>query len=202
MNDRYMSLNQRRAKLVKLRLRHKANQATIKRLRAKIESLSEHAGIAVDESTHNDLKIIMKENGQLLTKHPKNSFARLFWEQQEKAANKRSAKSMKWHPTMIRWCLYLRHLSGKGYDFLRGTLSLPSQRTLRDYTYYNSTQIGFSTATDRELLEKVSNSKEHEKLVNIIIDEMYVREQIVYDKHTGSILGFMDMGDINNHLAK
>lgn len=202
MNDRYMSSNQRRAKLVKFRLKHKANRVTIKRLKSKIKSLSERAGIALDESTHNDLRIIMKENGHLMTKHPRNSFAHLFWEQQSKAASMRSANSMRWHPLMVKWCLYLRHLSGKGYDFLRGTLSLPSQRTLRDYTYYNKTQIGFSRATDDELLEKVSKSKEHQRLVSIIIDEIYIREQIVYDKHTGVILGFVDMGDINNHLAK
>lgn len=43
---------------------------------------------------------------------------------------------------------YLRHISGKGYEFLHesGCLNLPSSRTLRDYTYYNQTTIRFSAA--------------------------------------------------------
>ena len=110
--------------------------------------------IAVDESTYTWWPQGIEWTVPDQFKHPKNSFARLFC--MGTAANEQSSKSMKWHPLMIRWCLYLRHLSGKvGYDFLRArTLSLPSQRTLRDYTYYNSIQVGFSTETDRELLDK------------------------------------------------
>ena len=39
--------------------------------------------------------------------------------------------------SLVRWCLYLRHLSSGGYELLRssGILTLPSQRTLRDYIY-------------------------------------------------------------------
>jgi len=45
---------------------------------------------------------------------------------------------MKWHPLVIKWSLYLRHLSGKAYELLRktGYIKLPSQRTLHDYTHY------------------------------------------------------------------
>ena len=27
-------------------------------------------------------------------------------------------RSMRWHPVFIKWCLYLRHLSGRSYDLL------------------------------------------------------------------------------------
>lgn len=203
MNNRYMTSRQKHVKLARLQLKQKANSVTIKRLKKKIESMSENARIVVDESSHSDLQAIMKENEHIPSKHPRNSFARLFWEQQAKAASMKSASSMKWHPLMVRWCLYLRHVSGKGYDMLRQTLSLPSQRTLRDYTYFNTTQIGFSTTTDNELLELVGTEKEqHKRVVSIIIDEMYIREQIVYNKHSGHIMGFADMGDINNHLNR
>ena len=36
----------------------------------------------------------------------------------------------------------------------------------------------------------------------LLIDEMYVREDLVFDRYTGKIIGFANMGDINNHLAK
>ena len=56
---------------------------------------------------------------------------------------------------MIRWCLYLRHISGKAYNAMHksGFLKLPTQRTLRDYTYFISTTIGFSAELDRQLRE-------------------------------------------------
>ena len=103
-----------------------------------------------------------------------------------------------------RWCLYLHHLSGKGYDLIRdsGCISLPSTRTLRDYTHYNDTTIGFSIKTDQDLLKLTRDYKPWQKLVNLTMDEMYIREGVVYDKHAGQMIGFTDMGDINNHLER
>ena len=34
----------------------------------------------------------------------------------------------------------------------------------------------------------------------LLIDEMYIREDLVYNKHTGKMIGFTDLGNINNHL--
>jgi hypothetical protein len=34
----------------------------------------------------------------------------------------------------------------------------------------------------------------------IFLDEMHIKEDLVYDKHTGKMIGFTDLGDINNHL--
>lgn len=83
-----------------------------------------------------------------------------------------------------------------------GCISLPSTRTLRDYTHYNNTTIGFSAATDLELLRLSSNYTPRQRLVGLTMDEMYIREGVVYDKHSGHIMGFTDMGDINNHLER
>jgi hypothetical protein len=44
--------------------------------------------------------------------------------------------SMRWHPSIIRWCLFLRSKSAKAYDGMRAYLPLPSNRTLFDYTHY------------------------------------------------------------------
>ena len=85
--------------------------------------------------------------------------------------------------------MYIRHLSGSGYEALRntGTVHLPSQRTLRDYTYYTSASIGFSSSIDRQVMEagRISDCPEREKYVAIIMDEMTIREDLVYNKHTG-----------------
>ena len=40
------------------------------------------------------------------------------------------------------------------------------------------------------------------KLVILLLDEMHIKEGLVYDKHTGRMIGFVDLGDINNHLLE
>ena len=103
---------------------------------------------------------------------------------------------------MIRWCLSLRHQSQKAYDKVREVLHLPSHRTLRDYTHYCTGNPGFSTAVDEQLMSAagIDSLAEWQKCVFILIDEMHIKENLVYDKHSGSVIGFTNLGDINNEL--
>lgn len=34
------------------------------------------------------------------------------------------------------------------------------------------------------------------------MDEMHIKEDLVYDKHTGELVGFTNLGEINSHLLK
>lgn len=127
-----------------------------------------------------------------LYRYPPGSFERIFWQQQMRCSELQNSKSMKWHPIMIRWCIYLRHLSGSAYETLRqtGVINLPSQRTLRDYTYYTEAKAGFSVTVDNQLREmaNLENCPEREKHIILLMDEMHIRDDIVYyDKHTGII---------------
>jgi hypothetical protein len=112
-------------------------------------------------------------------------------------------------------------LSGKAYETLRqsGAIHLPSQRTLRDYTYYTEAKPGFSVTVDNQLREmaKLDSCPEREKYIILLMDEMHIRDDIVFDKHTGNqymkcvicdiiyyigaICGFVNLGDIQTHLA-
>ena len=95
-----------------------------------------------------------------------------------------------------RWCLYIRHLSSTAYDVMRNSvIKLPSQRTLRDYTYYTEACVGFSSTVDRQLIEAagITSCPEFEKYVIIIMDEMYVKEDLVYDKHSGMYFMYVYM---------
>ena len=38
--------------------------------------------------------------------------------------------------------------------------------------------------------------------IYIVCDEMHIREDLVYDKYTGALIGFTDFGDINSHLLQ
>lgn len=136
-------------------------------------------------------------------KYPEGSFLRIFWNQQKEAAS-RAGKGRRWHPLMIRWCIYLRHLSGKAYEVLRdsGCIQLPSQRTLRDYTNSVKAAAGFSTDVDLLLIQaaKLDTCQAWQKLVVMLLDEMHIKEDLVYDKHSGKMVGFANLGDIDNHL--
>ncbi len=48
----------------------------------------------------------------------------------------------------------------------------------------------------------VHECPDHQKYVAVIFDEIHIRADLVYDKHTGELIGFCDIGDINNHLLQ
>lgn len=96
--------------------------------------------------------------------------------------------------------------SSGAYETLRssGCLQLPSQRTLRDYTHYIEALPGFSTDVDKMLMEaaKTDTCLEREKCVILLLDEMHIREDLVFDKHTGSMIGFTELGKVTMHLLE
>ena len=68
-------------------------------------------------------------------------------------------------------------------------IKLPSQRTLRDYTYYTKAAPGLSDDVDKQLMEaaKIDTCAEFEKFVVLLMDEMHVKDDLVYDKHSGRL---------------
>ena len=88
--------------------------------------------------------------------HPDpNSVKRLFWEQQCKFETS-GKNGMRWHPMIIRWCLYMRNKSAKAYDAMRdsGFIQLPSARTLFDYSHYTKSALGFQADVTKMLHEE------------------------------------------------
>ena len=102
----------------------------------------------------------------------------------------------------------IHHSLSGAYELLRksGFVQLPSQRTLRDYTHYYTTTSGFSTELNHQLVRDsaMSSLKEYQRHICLIGDEMYVhvKEDLVYSKSTGELVGFRDIGDINQYLLK
>ena len=169
-------------------------------------SLNKMHGIELDEVTHSDFKTIMEESCKEATNtFPDGSFQKLFWEQQQIASSVKDSRSMRWHPLIIKWCIYLRHLSSGAYEALRssGCVKLPSQCTLRDYTHYVCALPGFSDDVDKQLIEaaKLQTCKEFQKYAVLVMDEMH-KEDLVYDKHSGELVGFVNLGETNNHLIQ
>ena len=46
------------------------------------------------------------------------------------------------------------------------------------------------------------SASDREKCVVMVMDEMYIKEDLVYNKHTGALVGFANLGDTNEHLVK
>ena len=112
---------------------------------------------------------------------------------------------MRWHPMMIRWALNLKMISSAGYHAMRtaGFILLPSERTLRDYTHYFKEKPGFQKEVNQQLMKeaRISELDEIQKHVVVAFDEMRIKEDLVYDKHTGKVIGFVNLGDVNNQLS-
>lgn len=49
---------------------------------------------------------------------------------------------------------------------------------------------------------KCNELPESRRYVTILLDEMKVKEDIIYDKHSGNIIGFCNLGDLNDDLLK
>ena len=186
-----------------LRRDTKVLQLRCNKLRNKLAALTEKKGIYVDENIEKDLVAIMETSTP--SEFPENSFQKLFWQQQMDAVRV-SPRGRRWHPSFIKFCLYLRHKSSGAYELLRttGCLQLPSQRTLRDYTHHVKSCTGFSTDIDLQLVKMagVATLKEYERHVCLLLDEMHIKDDLVYDRWTGELIGFTNLDDITTHLVK
>ena len=136
------------------------------------------------------------------------NFMKLFWEEQQKYIKSSSASSVRYHPMIIRFCLNLAAKSTSSYNDLRydsktgtGFLVLPSLRTLRDYKNYIHPTRGFNSAIIKDLAEKTVNFSGPERFVTILFDEMKIQEDLIWDKYSGELIGFVDLGDINTNYA-
>ena len=107
-----------------------------------------------------------------------------------------------------RWCLNLKLLSSAAYHCLRtsGFVKLPSERTLRDYTHFFKSTTGFQSEVDamlkRELKVEDMDGEDPKKYVVLLLDEMKVKESLVYDKHSAEIVGFVELDDIDDHVKR
>ena len=205
VNYRYLSTPEKIDRLHQMQRQKKAMAKKISRLKDKIANAVAKADtVSLDEEMSADLCQVMIDEQAAVDKLPVDSFQRIFWKQQKESMEKHK-NGMRWHPLMIRWCLYLRHMSSKAYETLRdsGCIHLPSQRTLRDYSHCVKSGAGFTADVDDQLIRAAklsSESPEWHKLVIILIDEMHVKEGLVYNKHSGKMIGFVDLGEVNNQL--
>ena len=178
----------------KLRATVAADRLELKDLKQKIKNLEsriEKYGVTVSEPLEKDLLTIM--SGQNLESTPHMKF---FWEQQmHLLQTKKMAR--RYHPQLIRFALSIHCKSPSAYRELResGALILPSERVLRDYKNYFKPGAGIAKEKIEELKEKTSQYVGIQKYVAVVMDEMKLQENLVFDKTSGELIGYIDLGD-------
>ena len=105
---------------------------------------------------------------------------------------------------MIRWCIALHTKSSGAYEMIResGFLSLPHSNTLRDYTSFTEKKTGFNAAVINRIKEDMCFDQvpAFQKNVSLIFDEVKIQQGLVYSSETGELVGFCDIGEINQEI--
>ena len=201
-NHRFLNNEQLAAEIKHLRHQLNLAKSKIQYLQNKIMNDNQVNSIQLDATMNSNFISIMKEHHhQIISMYPGDSFQHIFWKTQFEAMGK-STNRIRWHPTFLKWCIFLRYKSPSAYELIRKSkcIQLPSQRTLRAYTHYDS-KAGFSTELDEQLLHEYSQcTEQYQKHVVLLGDEMHIREGLVFKQNTGGLIGYCEMDDINDHL--
>ncbi|CAB3986451.1 Transposable element P transposase [Paramuricea clavata] len=103
----------------------------------------------------------------------------------------------RYHPQIIRFALSLHGKSPAAYREVResGALILPSERALRDYKNYFKPKAGINLENIETLRDKSAALSGIQRYVVQVMDEMKIQSNLVFDKYSGDLIGFVDLGD-------
>ena len=74
-------------------------------------------------------------------------------------------------------------------------------RTLRDYRNVITPSVGFNPAVIQELCQITKSLSGVQRFVVLAFDEMKVQSKLVFNKNTGDLIGFLDLGDPDVNFA-
>ena len=208
-NIRYLSKDENLERHKSVQKQKIALKEKVKRLEMekKARKLIESEGVRLSMEDAADVQAVMEENSDKVDGHfDKDLFQHILWEQQKKYSGLKDKRQMRWHPLVIRFALSLRYASSTAYRTVTssGLLSLPSERTLRDYTHWCAVQNGVHfpfIEKARKVMVQEGLSTE-DKQFALIMDEMKIKQGLVYRKHTGELVGFCDLGTVNQELEE
>lgn len=146
-------------KLDQQRMEMKSLNSELSKLRRKREKEIDTKGVQLQDSESGEMKDFMAVCREDVERSfpDENCFQCLFWDQQCKYASS-GRNGMRWHPMIIRWCLYIRSKSAKAYNSVRDTgfIKLPSARTLFDYSHFTKSALGFQPDVVKVLNEEAA----------------------------------------------
>ena len=162
-----------------------------KRVQRMENEINNH-GIRIETGLEKELTSIITNTSLEATPHMK-----LVWEQQKKALSQQSNFGHRWHPHFIRFYLSIYSKSPIVYQELRdsGTMQLPSSRTLRSHRNNFKPGAGYLPENIKSLIARTKGFIDKDKWIVVMFDEMKIKCNLVFDKHSGRLIGFVDLGD-------
>eukprot|EP00795_Rhopilema_esculentum_P008149 gene8149-14073_t len=123
---------------------------------------------------------------------------------EQKKAFEHSNQGQRWHPMMIRFALHLHLRSPAAYKALKesSVIKLPSERTLRDYSSLFHPRAGFNREVYADLKHQAAKLEGIGKYVVLMLDELSVQDDLVYNNSTNKLVGFVNLGDEVNEVFK
>ena len=116
-NYRYLSSDD---KTIKIHALYNALTASKQQKHRLKEIIDASKSVTISKELNDSLVDTMNNYSKEINKdYPEQTFPHLFWQQQMQAASVKDSRAMKWHPLMIKWCLYLQHKSSGGYELVR-----------------------------------------------------------------------------------
>ena len=126
----------------------------------------------------------------------------LFWEEQVKALGVKGPSGRRWSPMMIRLAIHLEAKSTGFYKELSQIISLPGKTTLRDYTNLFPEKPGVRHQNIESLKEKCKSLPEKHRYFSLMMDEVSIRENLVFCSKTGNIIGFTNLNEIEDEISR
>lgn len=179
-----------------LKLERMGKNLREKQLQEIQSKLREDTSVDLSEKSHDKLTEIMELA-------EKDTFISMFWEEQKKAFSRKKG-GMRWHPMLVRFAILLHSQSPSAYRTIRktGVLQLPAESTLRDYTNVLHPRSGFMLDVFLELKNLTASLTENERWVVLLHDEISIKQDLVYDRLTGELIGFIDKSQWTDATAK
>lgn len=121
-------------------------------------------------------------------------FMNLFWQEQKKLLSNNSS-GVRYHPMIIP-CLSLAAKSPACYDeYCKSKiLKLPCQIMLRDYRNSICTNTAFQEVIE-EWKDQAHSYFDVQRYVVLLFDEMEVMSNLVFNKVTRKLIGYINLGD-------
>ncbi|XP_034254904.1 uncharacterized protein LOC117653377 [Thrips palmi] len=170
-------------------------QSVLEKRCVKIKLLLEKCAVPIDNKLSKDLLDILED-----LKNP-TSVQQQFIDMQEELAAQKRATGMKWYPTLIRYALFMRSTSQLG----SGMITLPSGKALFNFSQVlfkikNSFQkADVSCFRDKPYLKNCNLIGSHNI---VLIDEINVIDNLVYQKSNSELIGFVKLSDVKCEMDK
>lgn len=204
-NWKYFTSQQLKDKYDQQRVEIKILKRKIGHLEERVEDSCIENGIHLDTDLGQSfLDIIQNNDKSALEYFEAGSPQHVLWKQQKLAAESKHMRQMRWHPTLIRWCIALHSKSPAAYKMIKDSkfLVLPHECTLRDYTQFTTPGCGSNPEVLLRIVQEHLNEvPDFKRNVSLLFDEVKIKSGLVYCSETGNLIGFCDIGSVGNDLA-